>query len=89
MDYCRQYEAGLDGSLCLTLHLTVEHTLRPLHGCNHQLQAFQGVGPITILVGWGLHSSLELMAVLQPGEMHSLWIESMHEAGNGHCVQGG
>lgn len=67
-----QYEVGLDGRLCLMLHLTAEHPLRPLQRRVHQLQAFQGVGPITIPLGRGLLSSLELMAVLPQVDAHSV-----------------
>ena len=51
------------------------------------MQAFQGVGPLTVLLGQGLHSSLEHKAVLQPAEMHILWIESLHMAGNCYPIQ--
>lgn len=53
------------------------------------MQAFQGVGPITLLFGCELLGSLEDMTVLYPGEMHTLWIESLHMAGNSHQVRGG
>ena len=84
---CGQYEAGLDGRLGLMLRFTGKYTFRLPHWGIHQMQAFQGVGTITILLGQGLHSSLDHMAVLQPAEMHILWIESLHMAGNCHHIQ--
>lgn len=83
-----QYEVGPDGRLCLMLYLTGEYPLRPVPWCIHPLQAFQGVGPINIFLGCGWLSSLECIAVLQPGELHTLWIESLHVASNCYQVRG-
>ena len=77
-----------DWMSCCMLHLTGKYTFRLLHWDSQQMQAFQGVGPITILLGQRLHSSLEHMAVPQPSEMYILWIESLHIAGNCHSIQG-
>ena len=71
------------------LHLTGEHPLRLLPGHIHQMQAFHGVGSIVILLGCELLSSFEHMTVVYPGEMYTLWIESLHVAGNSHQAQGG
>lgn len=83
-----QYEVGPDGRLCLMLYLTGEYPLRPVPWCIHPLQAFQGIGPIDILLGCGWLSSLECITVLQPGELHTLWIESLHVASNCYQVRG-
>lgn len=71
------------------LHLAGEDLLISLPRHIHQMQAFQGVGPIAILLGCEFLGTLEDMTVLSPGEMHTLWMESLHVAGNGHQVRGG
>lgn len=68
------------------LYFTHEHSLRPLHQPTEQLQTFQGVGHIAILLVCGLLSSVEHMTVLQSGEMHTLWIEPLHAAGYSHQI---
>ena len=70
------------------LHLIDEDPLGLLPQHIHQMQAFQSVGPIAVLLGCELLGSLGHRTLLYLRETHNLWIESLHMVGNSHQVQG-